>query len=159
MNLADIRKSIHWWILFSVLLIVTVFYFNGLFPKWSLKYPTEWRIPLRFWISDLMHWLVSDSPSALNFANVTFKEFTRFLAAVLTYPLDFTIDLYVFWKTMCGALYASHEGKHKHFCLVLYTFSPWHNVNHGRCAFAKACETQPWDHSSQMPCVARWTCS
>ena len=54
MNLADIRKSIHWWILFGVLLIVTVFYFNGLFPKWSLKYPTELRIPLRFWISVLM---------------------------------------------------------------------------------------------------------
>ena len=36
---------------------------------------------------------------------------------------------------MCGALYASHEGKHKHFCLVLYTCSPWHNVNHGRFVF------------------------
>ena len=93
MNLADIRKSIHWWILFGVLLIVTVFYFNGLFPKWSLKYPTEWRIPLRFWISDLMQWLVSDSPSALNFSNVTFKDITRFFAAILTYPLDFAIDL------------------------------------------------------------------
>ena len=93
MNWFSSRKSIHWWILFGILVAVTVFYVNELFPKWSLKYPTDWRIPLRFWISDLMRWLVSDTPSAINFTNVTFKEITRFLAAVLTYPLDFVIDL------------------------------------------------------------------
>ena len=93
MNLLALRKSIHWWILFGFLLITIVFYFNGLFPKWSLKYPTEWRIPLRFWISDFMHWLVSDTPSAINFTSVTFKEITRFFTAVLTYPFDFAVDL------------------------------------------------------------------
>lgn len=93
MNWFSSRKSIHWWILFGILVAVTVFYVNGLFPKWSLKYPTGWRIPLRFWISDLMRWLVSDTTSAINFTDVTFKEITRFFAAVLTYPLEFAIDL------------------------------------------------------------------
>ena len=92
MNWFSSRKSIHWGILLGVLVVVSGFYFSGLFPQWSLKYPSGWRVPLRFWISDLMRWLVSDVPSAINFTGITFKEVTRFFAAVLTYPLEFAID-------------------------------------------------------------------
>jgi len=87
------RRSTQGWLLLLLLLGVVLVYHAGLFPKWTLKYPMAWRIPLRYWITDLMHWLVSDTPSVLNLTSITFKEVTRFFSSVLTYPLDFAIDL------------------------------------------------------------------
>ena len=50
---------------------------------WAVVYPREWAIPLRFWISDFMKWLVNDFDLGL----FTFKEFTRSLAWLLDWPL------------------------------------------------------------------------
>ena len=50
---------------------------------WALSYPREWTIPLRYWISDFMKWLVND----LDLGFFTFKEFTRSIAWLLSWPL------------------------------------------------------------------------
>ena len=46
-------------------------------------YPESWIVPLRFWISDLMKWLVNDFDLGL----FTFKEMTRSIAWLLEWPL------------------------------------------------------------------------
>ena len=46
-------------------------------------YPESWIVPLRFWISDLMKWLVNDFDLGL----FTFREMTRSLAWLLEWPL------------------------------------------------------------------------
>ena len=51
---------------------------------WALHYPRPWVVPLRFWISDFMKWLVNEASLGL----FTFKEFTRSIAWLLSWPLD-----------------------------------------------------------------------
>ena len=52
--------------------------------SWAWQYPREWNIPLRFWISDFMRWLVNDFDLGL----FTFKEFTRSISWLLDWPLS-----------------------------------------------------------------------
>jgi glycine betaine/proline transport system permease protein len=47
------------------------------------QYPREWEVPLRFWISDFMKWLINDFDLGL----FTFKEFTRSISWLLYWPL------------------------------------------------------------------------
>ena len=49
-----------------------------------VKYPRDWIIPLRFWISDLMQWLIKD----FDLGFFTFKELTRSIAWILEWPLS-----------------------------------------------------------------------
>ncbi|SMF36016.1 glycine betaine/proline transport system permease protein [Tistlia consotensis] len=51
---------------------------------WLVAWPDGWIVPLRYWISDAMHWLVRDA----TFGLFTFKEFTRAIAWVLNLPLQ-----------------------------------------------------------------------
>lgn len=51
---------------------------------WILKYPKAWIVPLKFWISDFMKWLIQD----LDFGLFTFKEMTRSFSALLDWPLS-----------------------------------------------------------------------
>ena len=46
-------------------------------------WPEQWVIPLRFWISDFMKWLIND----FDFGLFTFKELTRSIAWLLEWPL------------------------------------------------------------------------
>jgi glycine betaine/proline transport system permease protein len=50
---------------------------------WAVKYPRAWTVPLRFWISDFMKWLINDFDLGL----FTFKELTRSLSWLLDWPL------------------------------------------------------------------------
>ena len=50
---------------------------------WVAKYPKAWIVPLKGWISDFMKWLIND----LDFGLFTFKELTRSVAWLLTWPL------------------------------------------------------------------------
>ena len=52
-------------------------------PAWALEVPRGWRLPLARWISDAMDWLVNDA----SFGLFTFRELTRFVAAILDVPL------------------------------------------------------------------------
>ncbi len=56
---------------------------------WAVKYPRDWIVPLRFWISDFMKWLIND----LDFGLFTFKQMTRSLAWLLEWPLNFAKQL------------------------------------------------------------------
>ena len=47
------------------------------------SWPEPWIIPLRFWISDFMKWLIND----LHLGLFTFKELTRSIAWLLEWPL------------------------------------------------------------------------
>ena len=61
---------------------VAVYLLRDLWP-WMVEYPKQWVVPLRFWISDFMDWLVNDFDLGL----FTFKEFTRSIAWLLDWPL------------------------------------------------------------------------
>ena len=53
-------------------------------------YPEPWIVPLRFWISDLMKWLVNDFDLGL----FTFQEMTRSIAWLLEWPLSAAQSLF-----------------------------------------------------------------
>ena len=55
---------------------------RGTFPA-AAVYPESWVLPLRFWISDAMKWLVNDFDLGL----FTFRELTRSIAWLLEWPL------------------------------------------------------------------------
>src|SRR5688572_24170105 len=51
---------------------------------WAADWPAEWVIPLRRWITATLHWMARD----LSFGLFTFRDITRGVAALLTWPLD-----------------------------------------------------------------------
>ena len=55
---------------------------RGALPA-AAVYPEPWVIPLRYWISDLMKWLINDFDLGL----FTFQELTRSIAWLLEWPL------------------------------------------------------------------------
>ena len=59
------------------------------FVPWVAKYPRGWVIPLHFWISDFMKWLINDA----TFGLFTFKELTRSFSWLLNQPHTFTEGL------------------------------------------------------------------
>ena len=73
-----------WLLAWSAALALTLalYLFRNAWPVlW--QYPGEWEVPLRFWISSFMKWLVNDFDLGL----FTFKEFTRSIAWLLHWPL------------------------------------------------------------------------
>ncbi len=69
------------WIL-GLILTVLIYAFREHWP-WAWEYPREWNVPLRFWLSDFMKWLVNDFDLGL----FTFKQLTRSLSWLLHWPL------------------------------------------------------------------------
>ena len=67
----------------ALILSFALYAADDLLP-WSAKYPRDWVLPLRYWISDFMKWLINDA----SFGLFTFKQLTRSIAWVLTWPLD-----------------------------------------------------------------------
>ncbi len=66
----------------AVALVLIVYLAQEAWP-WAVTYPKQWQLPLRYWISDFMKWLIND----LDFGLFTFKELTRSLAWLLNWPL------------------------------------------------------------------------
>ena len=63
------------WLLFGIgalALSTCLFIFRESFP-WAVKYPRGAVVPLKFWVSDLMKWLVNEADLGL----FTFKQLTR----------------------------------------------------------------------------------
>jgi glycine betaine/proline transport system permease protein len=81
---------VRWPLVWLAALAATVLLWLGrdLVP-WAVEYPTHWVVPLRFWITGLMKWLVNDATLGL----FTFKELTRSVSWLLQQPLDVTRDL------------------------------------------------------------------
>ncbi len=77
------------WVLF--VLFSVLIYWLGQYWPWAITFPRSWVLPLRYWISDFMDWLVKD----LDFGLFTFKELTRSFAWLLEWPLTFVNGLLV----------------------------------------------------------------
>ncbi len=60
---------------------VALYFLKDALP-WAFKYPRAGIVPLRFWISEFMAWLMDDFDLGL----FTFREFTRFLAWIIEQP-------------------------------------------------------------------------
>ncbi len=56
---------------------------------WAMKYPRDLIIPLKFWISDLMAWLVEDA----TFGLFTFTELTRGISWLIERPYRLALGL------------------------------------------------------------------
>ncbi len=77
------RTVNRWWIICGITLALTILcYFIKDDIPWAFKYPRSWTWPLRYWIGDLMKWLMD----TLDFGLFTFREFTRFLAWIIEQP-------------------------------------------------------------------------
>jgi len=74
------RHAIAWLVL--LLAAIGIHLARGALPALA-EYPEPWIVPLRFWISDLMKWLVNDFDLGL----FTFQEMTRSVAWLLEWPL------------------------------------------------------------------------
>ena len=53
------------------------------FAPWAVEYPRGWIVPLKFWVSNFMKWLINEADLGL----FTFKEFTRSISYVLNWFL------------------------------------------------------------------------
>lgn len=51
---------------------------------WAFEYPRAWTIPLRFWLSDFMKWLMD----GLDFGLFTFRELTRSISWLIEQPYE-----------------------------------------------------------------------
>ena len=56
---------------------------------WAFKYPRAWTVPLRFWLSDFMKWLMGGFDLGL----FTFKEATRFISWLVEQPYSLVKSL------------------------------------------------------------------
>jgi len=73
-----------WWTVWGAALALgaLLYALRALWP-WAWDYPQAWEVPLRFWISDFMQWLINDFDLGL----FTFKELTRSVSWLLDWPL------------------------------------------------------------------------
>src|SRR3954449_3106511 len=62
---------------------------KGALPAWALAVPRTWRIPLQGWVSRALAWLINDA----SFGLFTFRELTRFIAAILQVPFTVATNL------------------------------------------------------------------
>ena len=72
----------------ALTVLAGLWYVGTLLP-WLSSYPDGWVVPLRYWVSDLMRWLVKDATLGL----FTVKEMTRGIAWLLGLPLQACIHL------------------------------------------------------------------
>jgi glycine betaine/proline transport system permease protein len=82
------NSTLRWAWLSCILIGFLLFKYSAQLPEqwvWLIKYPKDSVIPLKYWISDFMKWLIQD----LDFGLFTFKEFTRSIAWLLEWPLRF----------------------------------------------------------------------
>ncbi len=78
------------WPAIFVVSLVFLYLPGSTLPRWALTLPRGWRIPVQGWVSAAMKWLIDDATSGL----FTFRDLTRFIAAILSIPFDFATDLF-----------------------------------------------------------------
>jgi glycine betaine/proline transport system permease protein len=83
-------KAGGWFWLAAALVSALLFVFGrDWLPKWMLKYPRQWVMPLKSRISEFMAWLMEDA----TFGLFTFQELTRGIAWLLEWPLEAATSL------------------------------------------------------------------
>jgi len=75
------RRWLIFWLM-AVALTVGLYLLRDVVP-WAVEYPRDRVVPLKFWVSDFMKWLINDADLGL----FTFKEFTRSISWVLNWFL------------------------------------------------------------------------
>jgi glycine betaine/proline transport system permease protein len=78
------------WLAIFVASLVFLYLPRGVLPAWALNLPRGWRVPVQAWVSAAMQWLIDDA----TFGLFTFRELTRFVAAILAVPFDIATDLF-----------------------------------------------------------------
>ena len=73
----------------AALTVLAALWYVGTLVPWLSSYPDSWIVPLRYWVSDLMRWVVKDATLGL----FTVKEMTRGIAWLLGLPLQACIHL------------------------------------------------------------------
>jgi glycine betaine/proline transport system permease protein len=76
------------WALATGFFVLFWFYGKSIAP-WAFDYPRAWTIPIARWIGQFTKWLVNDA----TFGLFTFKELTRFIAAVIDFPYQIVLNL------------------------------------------------------------------
>ncbi|WP_272006167.1 ABC transporter permease [Roseovarius sp. ZX-A-9] len=79
--------ALFWWGLLAVTWILSTTSFQlykALDARWIIRFPKAWEMPMESWISDAMRWLLEDA----TFGLFTFREFTRFISAIIEVPYD-----------------------------------------------------------------------
>ncbi len=85
MKLEDtVERSVPWRLVWAVATgaFLVLWLYGKPVARWAFDVPSGWRIPMSRWIGDFMKWLVEDA----TFGLFTFKELTRFIAAVIEFP-------------------------------------------------------------------------
>ena len=78
------------WIWLGVVLVFILFWqFAEPSAKWAFDYPPGWRLPAARWIGATTKWLVDEA----SFGLFTFKDLTRFVAAVIDVPYRIALSL------------------------------------------------------------------
>ncbi len=92
MTQVGLKRLINWRVFWVIALLISILFSNfsrAWFPRWALKFPRKWELPLRQQISEFMNWLIDDA----SFGLFTFREFTRGISSVLEIPLKFASSL------------------------------------------------------------------
>src|ERR671916_1005198 len=82
-------RKLLWLAAFAVSLVF-LYLPAGTLPEWATEVPKAWRIPAQRWVSAAMQWLIEDA----SFGLFSFRDFTRFLAALLDVPLTAATSLF-----------------------------------------------------------------
>ena len=84
------RRLNPWLGIWAVALLLAIgCYYLKEFAPWIFKYPKAWVLPLKFWISDFVKWLLNTFDLGL----FTFKELTRSVSWLIEQPYSFVRSL------------------------------------------------------------------
>jgi glycine betaine/proline transport system permease protein len=83
------RPGSVWIWLIAAAVFILFWQFAEPMAKWAFDYPPGWRIPAARWIGSAMRWLVDQA----SFGLFTFKDVTRFIAAVIDVPYRVVLSL------------------------------------------------------------------
>jgi glycine betaine/proline transport system permease protein len=78
------------WLWTGAILVFTAFWMWGQAAlPWAFDFPRAWQLPVQAWIGDAVKWLVNEA----DFGLFTFRDLTRFIAAVIDIPYRVTLAL------------------------------------------------------------------
>ena len=65
--------------------------YKALDARWIIRFPKQYELPLDVWISSAMSWLVEEA----HFGFFSFRDLTRFIAAVIELPYQMVRSLLI----------------------------------------------------------------